>query len=100
MDDTTLHPIGELARRTGVPVRTIRFYSDTGVVVPAGRSPAGYRLYGLRQWMAGQFEPGVPDPRVERYWRLVWCVNGWRTVSGLVPVYPWLVRALRAHRTA
>jgi DNA-binding transcriptional MerR regulator len=37
--------IGELARRTGLSVRTIRFYSDAGVVPPSGRSPAGYRLY-------------------------------------------------------
>ncbi|MER7315748.1 MULTISPECIES: MerR family transcriptional regulator [Streptomyces] len=47
MDGTTLYPIGELSRRTGVPVRTIRFYSDAGVVAPTGRSPAGYRLYDL-----------------------------------------------------
>ena len=37
--------IGELARRTGVPVRTLRFYSDRGLLPPAGRSEAGYRLY-------------------------------------------------------
>ncbi|WP_405138753.1 MerR family transcriptional regulator [Nocardia sp. NBC_01388] len=40
-----LHTIGELAQRTGLPVRTIRFWSDTGVLTPATRSPAGYRLY-------------------------------------------------------
>ncbi|MCU1640337.1 MAG: MerR family transcriptional regulator [Nocardia sp.] len=40
-----LHTIGELAQRTGLPVRTIRFWSDTGVVTPATRSAAGYRLY-------------------------------------------------------
>ncbi|MFD8567797.1 MerR family transcriptional regulator [Streptomyces sp. NPDC059639] len=39
-------PIGELARRTGLTVKAIRFYSDTGIVVPACRTPAGYRLYG------------------------------------------------------
>ena len=37
--------IGELARRTGLAVRTLRFYSDRGLVEPAGRSDAGYRLY-------------------------------------------------------
>jgi DNA-binding transcriptional MerR regulator len=43
---TVLLSIGELAARTGLPVRTIRFYSDSGVVPPADRSGAGYRLYG------------------------------------------------------
>ncbi|MEU3464515.1 MerR family transcriptional regulator [Streptomyces sp. NPDC006733] len=47
MDVTTLYAIGELARRTGLSVRTIRFYSDEGVVTPTTRSPAGYRLYDL-----------------------------------------------------
>ena len=45
MDGDRLYSIGELARRTGLAVRTIRFYSDRGIVAPAGRSPAGYRLY-------------------------------------------------------
>jgi DNA-binding transcriptional MerR regulator len=45
MDDGTLYSIGELARRTGLAVRTIRFYSDCGIVAPADRSPAGHRLY-------------------------------------------------------
>lgn len=45
MDDHPLHPIGELSRRTGTPVRTIRFYSDEGLLPPAGRSPSGHRLY-------------------------------------------------------
>jgi DNA-binding transcriptional MerR regulator len=43
---TALLSIGELANRTGLPVRTIRFYSDSGVVPPADRTDAGYRLYG------------------------------------------------------
>src|SRR3954470_19644252 len=47
MNDDTLYSIGELARRTGLAVRTIRFYSDSGVVPPTDRSPAGYRLYDL-----------------------------------------------------
>lgn len=47
MDGTTLYSIGELSRRAGLPVRTIRFYSDSGVVAPTSRSPAGYRLYDL-----------------------------------------------------
>ncbi|WP_327068567.1 helix-turn-helix domain-containing protein [Kitasatospora sp. NBC_01302] len=46
MDDDTLHTIGELARLTGLSVKTIRFWSDTGVVPPTDRTPAGYRRYG------------------------------------------------------
>jgi DNA-binding transcriptional MerR regulator len=46
MDDGTARiTIGELSRRTGLAVRTLRFYSDRGLLVPAARSPAGYRLY-------------------------------------------------------
>ncbi|MDX6328063.1 MAG: hypothetical protein QOI83_446 [Streptomycetaceae bacterium] len=47
MDGETLFSIGDLARRTGLPVKTIRFYSDLGVVPPTDRTPAGYRLYDL-----------------------------------------------------
>ena len=43
---TALLSIGELSSRTGLPVRTIRFYSDAGVVPEADRTEAGYRLYG------------------------------------------------------
>jgi DNA-binding transcriptional MerR regulator len=42
---TTRFPIGELARLTGLSVRTIRFYSESGLVPEAGRTPAGYRIY-------------------------------------------------------
>ncbi|CDR17988.1 MerR family transcriptional regulator [Streptomyces iranensis] len=37
--------ISQLAERTGFPATTLRFYDDAGLL-PAGRSPAGYRLYG------------------------------------------------------
>jgi DNA-binding transcriptional MerR regulator len=47
MDGETLFGIGDLARRTGLPVKTIRFYSDLGVVPPTDRTPAGYRLYDI-----------------------------------------------------
>jgi DNA-binding transcriptional MerR regulator len=45
MDGVRRYSIGDLARRTGLPVRTIRFYSDAGIVAPIGRTPAGHRLY-------------------------------------------------------
>ena len=47
MDGDTLYSIGDLARRTGLTVKAIRFYSDRGIVPPTDRSPTGYRLYGI-----------------------------------------------------
>ena len=43
-----LHPlkIGEVARRSGLTVKTIRFYCEEGVIHPIGRSEGGYRLFG------------------------------------------------------
>jgi DNA-binding transcriptional MerR regulator len=38
--------IGQLAARTGVSVRTLRFYADEGVLPEAGRTENGYRLFG------------------------------------------------------
>ncbi len=43
--DAELLTVGQLARRTGVAARTIRFWSDAGLVPPAARSGSGYRLY-------------------------------------------------------
>ncbi|MFI5707840.1 MerR family transcriptional regulator [Kribbella sp. NPDC051620] len=40
-----LFSIGELARRTGLTVKAVRYYSDRGLVPPTDRSPAGYRRY-------------------------------------------------------
>ena len=40
--------IGELARLSGLSVKTIRFYSDRGLVPPAERTGAGYRIYDER----------------------------------------------------
>ena len=46
MDDRTdLFTIGQLARRTGLTVRTIRFWSDLDLLPPTTRSGGGYRLY-------------------------------------------------------
>jgi MerR family mercuric resistance operon transcriptional regulator len=37
--------IGEVARRTDVPIRTIRFYEAAGVIPRPPRTEGGYRLY-------------------------------------------------------
>jgi DNA-binding transcriptional MerR regulator len=37
--------IGEVAERTGLSLRTIRYYEEVGLVVPTERSTGGFRLY-------------------------------------------------------
>jgi len=46
MDERTdLLTIGRLARRTGISARTLRFWSNEGIIPSAGRTAGGYRLY-------------------------------------------------------
>lgn len=49
---TTLRPttvstmkIGALAARSGLPVKTLRYYEDLGLLPAIGRSEGGYRLF-------------------------------------------------------
>lgn len=37
--------IGQLAKRTGLSVRTLRHYDQIGLLKPSQRTPSGYRLY-------------------------------------------------------
>jgi len=37
--------IGELARRSGLSVETLRYYERRGLIPPADRLPSGYRIY-------------------------------------------------------
>ena len=37
--------IGAVAERSGVSVKTIRFYCDRGLLQPASRSESGYRFF-------------------------------------------------------
>lgn len=43
--------IGEVARRSGVPAKTLRYYEEIGLLAPPPRSPSGYR----------EFDDGVLD---------------------------------------
>lgn len=43
MDDA-IH-IGEVAGRTGLSLRTVRYYETVGLVTPSGRTEGGFRLY-------------------------------------------------------
>lgn len=43
----TMH-IGALAERTGMSLRTLRHYDETGLLEPSGRTEGGFRLYTER----------------------------------------------------
>jgi len=57
--------IGELAKRAGVTVRTIRYYEELGLLSPTEVSPGGFRLYNENDLNRFQFiqrckELGLP----------------------------------------
>lgn len=37
--------IGEVAQRTGLSLRTIRYYEEVGLIRPSARTKGGFRLY-------------------------------------------------------
>ena len=43
--EMTALTIGQLARRVGMRTSALRYYEEQGLLVPAGRTDAGYRLY-------------------------------------------------------
>jgi MerR family copper efflux transcriptional regulator len=43
---TGLLKIGDVSARSGLTVKTIRFYCDEGLIEPASRSEGGFRLFG------------------------------------------------------
>jgi DNA-binding transcriptional MerR regulator len=45
MTEASHMQIGEVAERTGLSLRTIRYYGEVGLVEPSARSRGGFRLY-------------------------------------------------------
>jgi DNA-binding transcriptional MerR regulator len=87
--------IGELAQRTGVPRRLLRYYEEQELITP-GRAPNGYREYGeshvdvVRQ-IKGLLDAGLPTRIIEQ---LLPCLNKPQTIY--VPdVTPEMVATLR-----
>jgi DNA-binding transcriptional MerR regulator len=100
-DDGLLLPIGELARRSGLPVRTIRFWSDIGVLPPAERTEGGRRLYDAAcvarlELIVTLRELGLGLPEVRRV------LAGQATVAEVAAVHlealDAQIRTLRLHR--
>jgi DNA-binding transcriptional MerR regulator len=44
--DEDLHQIGEVAKRVGLSLRTVRYYEEVGLLSPPTRTSGGFRLYG------------------------------------------------------
>ncbi len=46
MDEIVSHSVGEVARMSGVTIRTLHHYDEIGLLRPSHRTAAGYRQYG------------------------------------------------------
>jgi DNA-binding transcriptional MerR regulator len=61
MSDSGLMQIGEVAERTALSLRTIRYYEEVGLVVPSERSQGRFRLYTeadvRRLWLIRKLKP-------------------------------------------
>ena len=62
--------IGEAARASGVSAKMLRYYESIGVIAPAGRTEAGYRVYGDSEVETLRFirrarDFGIPMDRVK-----------------------------------
>ncbi|WP_067537418.1 helix-turn-helix domain-containing protein [Nocardia crassostreae] len=81
--------IGELSRRTGVAVRTIRFYCDEGIL-EARRSSGGHRL----------FDPATVVDRLQLIRRLRALGLGLDAIGAVLAETTSLAEAVTAERTA
>ncbi len=49
MESSDTLKVGELARRTGLTVRTLHHYDEIGLLSPSRRTSSGHRLYGVSE---------------------------------------------------
>ncbi len=47
-----MYRVSDFAEKAGVTVRTLHHYDRMGLLKPSGRTDAGYRLYGERDFSA------------------------------------------------
>jgi DNA-binding transcriptional MerR regulator len=101
-DDGPLLSIGELAKRVRLPVRTIRFWSDAGVLPPTARTGGGRRLYDAAcaarlELVVTLRELGLGLPDVRRV------LDGQVSIAEVAAVHldalDAQIRALRLHRS-
>lgn len=65
------YQVKEVSRLAGVSIRTLHYYEEIGLLVPTGRTDAGYRLYTdddllrLQQILIGR-ELGLPLEEIRR----------------------------------
>ncbi|MEU8417247.1 MerR family transcriptional regulator [Amycolatopsis japonica] len=89
--------IGELARRTGVSERALRYYEEQGLLTPE-RRPSGYRVYGDADVAAVRrikilLGAGLNTAQILEILPCIVDEDGW-----LTPDCPELVEALREQR--
>jgi len=90
--------IGELARRTGVSERALRYYEEQGLLTPQRRA-SGYRVYGEADVAAVRririlLAAGLSTAQILEILPCVVDEDGW-----LTPDCPELVDALRQQRS-
>ncbi len=56
--------VGQLARRTGVPIKVLRTYEDLGFLSTLGRSESNYRLFGEEAVRCVQVVQGLRSLRL------------------------------------
>ena len=75
--------VGQLARRTGVQIKTLRTYEDLGFLSTPGRSESNYRLFGEEAVRCVQMVQGLrspsTDPQRDSGSRHVLSEASWRT---------------------